>query len=538
MDERRREIMGRWRERRIREQLRKAFGKAPGEPGFLWRSQEDVERYYQKKRETDPPEEAVDEVTWSDLSLKQLFDRINTTQSFAGEQHLYRELHRIPRDRQALLRRQAYTDFFEAEEEKRLDAQLCLQRLSKKKEYYGVTDYMELLPAQEIPFIKVCRLLQITLPLLLLAAVITRLPLLFSLVIWHLLLNLVVYALGKMRYEAFLDVLYGITGTVQTAHKLDPMLPADKERTEALSKLWPVAKGASAMLWKRQLGASGDIFGLMMDYGLGILMWDFVTYDKVMKGLKAHLTQYETLFSFVGEVDLCIALASFRASLPHWCRPVLDGEVLAMEEMYHPLLEHPVPNSFSMEENWILTGSNATGKSTFLKGVAVNVLLGQSMGICAAGSAWIPDLVVMTSMAVRDDILSGESYYMKEIRYLERMVRLVSSPGGRKVFCGIDEILKGTNTQERVAASIAILHFLKKQNCLAMVATHDIELARKMDGLYENKSFGEQLGERDVTFDYRLKSGINCSKNAIRLLAITGFPEEILTEAQKNLQNP
>lgn len=268
-------------------------------------------------------------------------------------------------------------------------------------------------------------------------------------------------------------------------------------------------------------------------------MWDFTTYDQVMKGLKEHLHQYEVLFSFVGEVDLCIALASFRASLPFWCRPVLTLEgPLVMADMYHPLLTEPVTNSFSMERNWILTGSNATGKSTFLKGVAVNVLLGQSMGICAASSAVIPDLMVVTSMAVRDDILSGESYYMKEIRYLERMVRMVSQPGGRRVFCGIDEILKGTNTAERVAASLAILHFLMEQSCLAMVATHDIELARRLDGPYENKSFGERLGESDVTFDYKLQEGINCSKNAIRLLSIIGFPEEILAEAQKNLQNP
>lgn len=526
------------RERRLRQQLRAGFGKAPEEQGFLWRSQEDVERYYQKNKDAIPPEEAVDEVTWSDLSLQQLYDRINTVQSFAGEQLLYQELHRIPRGSGDVERRQAYMDFFEKEEERRLDAQVCLWRLSKKKEYYGVADYIDLLPQQKIPFIKLCRILQVTLPLLLLAAIVTQLPVLFSCVVWHLILNVVVYTIGKSRYEAFLDALYGITGTVQAAHKLDPMLPPEEGRQKAIAHLWPVAKKASAMLWKKQLGASGDIFGIATDYLWGILMWDFTTYDKVMKGLGQHLEEYEVLFRFVGEVDLCIALASFRASLPLWCRPRLVQEgTLSMEEMYHPLLTEPVANSFSMDKNWILTGSNATGKSTFLKGVAVNVLLGQSMGICGARSAVIPDLAVMTSMAVRDDILSGESYYMKEIRYLERMVRLVSLPGGRRVFCGIDEILKGTNTAERVAASIAILHFLKGQNCLAMVATHDIELARRMEGPYENRSFGEQLGERDVVFDYKLREGINCSRNAIRLLAIIGFPEEILKEAQKNLQN-
>lgn len=528
----------RGRERRLREQLRSEFGKIPAEQGFLWRTQEDVERYYRKNRDTIPANEAVDEVTWSDLSLQQLYDRINTLQSFAGEQLLYQELHRIPQNRGETERRQAYMDFFEKEEERRLDAQVCLWRLSKKKEYYGVADYIDLLPQQRIPFIKLCRVLPITLPLLFVAAVVTQLPLLFSCVIWHLILNVVVYTIGKNRYEAFLDALYGIAGTVQAAHKLDPMLPAEEGRRKAIAHLWPVAKKASAMLWKKQLGASGDIFGIITDYTWGIFMWDFITYDKVMKGLEQHLPEYEVLFRFVGEVDLCIALASFRASLPLWCRPQLvrEGE-LSMEDMYHPLLTEPVTNSFSMGKNWILTGSNATGKSTFLKGVAVNVLLGQSMGICGARQAVIPDLAVVTSMAVRDDILSGESYYMKEIRYLERMIRLVSLPGGRRVFCGIDEILKGTNTAERVAASIAILHFLQQQNCLAMVATHDIELARRMDGPYENRSFGEQLGETDVVFDYQLREGINCSRNAIRLLSIIGFPEEILAEAQKNLQN-
>ena len=235
------------------------------------------------------------------------------------------------------------------------------------------------------------------------------------------------------------------------------------------------------------------------------------------------------LYEFVGEIDTCIATASFRRSLPVYCVPEFSEDKLSVTELYHPFLEEPVPNSLDFQKNIIVTGSNASGKSTFLKAVVLNVILGQSLYTCTASRMVIPDARVLTSMAVRDDILSGESYYMKEIRYLQRMVDLAGQ--GRMVVCGIDEVLRGTNTRERVAASIALLNYLCHEKCIVMVASHDLELAEALKDKYENYYFCEKVENGDVIFDYKLKKGIGNSFNAIRLLKAVGFPEEIVEEA-------
>ena len=102
----------------------------------------------------------------------------------------------------------------------------------------------------------------------------------------------------------------------------------------------------------------------------------------------------------------------------------------------------------------------------------------------------------------------------------------------KPVFFSIDEILRGTNTMERLAASIAILRYFKEKGSLVMVASHDLELARELDGDYENYYFCDTVKDKDVVFDYRLRKGICSSHNAIRLLVSMGFPETITNEAK------
>ena len=100
----------------------------------------------------------------------------------------------------------------------------------------------------------------------------------------------------------------------------------------------------------------------------------------------------------------------------------------------------------------------------------------------------------------------------------------------------IDEILKGTNTKERIAASKAILEYFSKQHCMLMVATHDLELAKAFDKTYDNYHFAEVIGTQDVRFDYELHKGISNSSNAIKLLSAIGFPKQIIDMAQSEAE--
>jgi DNA mismatch repair ATPase MutS len=241
------------------------------------------------------------------------------------------------------------------------------------------------------------------------------------------------------------------------------------------------------------------------------------------------------LYRSVGELDAVIAVMSFRKSLPYYCQPefIADSRV-EMDGIYHPLIEKPVENSFVMTRGCLVSGSNASGKSTFIKAVAISAILAQTVNTCLARRLEMRPALVMTSMAVRDDVTAGESYFVTEIKSLHRILDKLS-----EVFCicFIDEILKGTNTAERIAASAATLNYLNGHDCLCAAATHDVELTRMLADKYDNYHFAETVTDEGIVFNYRIQSGPTRTRNAIRLLEFMGFDERIITDAQQMAEN-
>ena len=229
-----------------------------------------------------------------------------------------------------------------------------------------------------------------------------------------------------------------------------------------------------------------------------------------------------------------------------WCSPVFQdgrGEAqngknadscgsLAVTGLYHPLLLEPVKNSIRTEQGVLVTGSNASGKSTFLKAVAINALLAQTVHTCPAESYRGGLYRIFTSMALRDNLESGESYYIVEIKALKRILDAVHADPS-PVLCFVDEVLRGTNTVERIAASTQVLKSLHRPGVLCFAATHDIELTRLLETAYDNYHFEEQVEGDDIRFNYQLMPGRAGTRNAIRLLGIIGYDEDIIREADR-----
>ena len=187
-------------------------------------------------------------------------------------------------------------------------------------------------------------------------------------------------------------------------------------------------------------------------------------------------------------------------------------------------------NSISVSGGVLITGSNASGKSTFLKNVAINAIFAQTIYTCTAQSYRANMMKVLTSMALRDNLQGGESYYIVEIKSLKRI--LEESRKKEPMLCIVDEVLRGTNTIERIAASSRILRFLDCPWVISFAATHDIELSYILEGIYENYHFEEKILENDVVFDYLLRGGRATSRNAIALLEMIGYDREIVEEAR------
>jgi DNA mismatch repair ATPase MutS len=132
-------------------------------------------------------------------------------------------------------------------------------------------------------------------------------------------------------------------------------------------------------------------------------------------------------------------------------------------------------------------------------------------------------------MAARDNIMAGESYFIAEIRSLKR---LLAHARRRYCLCLVDEILKGTNTVERIAASAAILRQFDTLDSRCLVATHDIELTALLEGSFDNYHFEEQVSDEGVDFDYLIRSGPSRTRNAIKLLDTLGFDKAMVRDAE------
>jgi len=190
-----------------------------------------------------------------------------------------------------------------------------------------------------------------------------------------------------------------------------------------------------------------------------------------------------------------------------------------------------VPNSITIKQGVLLTGSNASGKSTFLKTIAINAILSQSIYTCLADKWNAPFVKTMSSMALKDDVMQGESYFMVEIKALKRI--LDECPrSDEKVLCIVDEVLRGTNTVERIAAACQIMKTLQKESTICLAATHDMELAELLADKYANYHFEETIENDDIHFRYELKDGPATTRNAIRLLQMLGYQEDITKAAE------
>lgn len=200
--------------------------------------------------------------------------------------------------------------------------------------------------------------------------------------------------------------------------------------------------------------------------------------------------------------------------------------------MRHPLIKDAVPNSIEINESGIIiTGSNMSGKSTFLRTFGVNVLFSQTICTCLCEKYEGSFFKVITSISPDDNIMGGKSYYMAEAEAILRIIK--NCDGENPSLCIIDEIFRGTNPVERISAACEILDYLPEHFATAIVATHDIELADMVKHHYDCYYFTEDVGKEGLEFDYKIKKGIIKTRNAIKLLKFLGYPEEIVEGAEK-----
>lgn len=522
-----------WKQR-LKIYIHEKFGAVPKEKEW----NDKVKEYWKLTGDDD----GLDDITWNDLSMNGMFNRINNCDTSAGEEILYWKLRRNDMEDEEREIFEKRVSAFGRDEKLREETENILCNIGKESASYYIPSYMDGIGEYRLKYGWLCRVLQILLVLSLIAAAATRTSAAEFACLAVCVVNLVLYMMTKMKYEVELGLSDPAIQILEAGKKLSEkekireLFPVLSEETAGFKK---VLRGSRFLRTQRANTAAGDVGALLLDYLMGITLWQLTVYDSMVRRLSEKAEEYLEVYREIGEMDAAVSTASFRQSLPWYCVPEFgeengpdgNGRNIFMEDVYHPLIDDPVENTLELNRGCLITGSNASGKSTFIKAVAVNAVLAQAVNTCAAGKMRLPHVQVLTSMAVRDDLMAGESYFIREIRYLKRILDHLND---RKVtLCVIDEILRGTNTGERIRASHAILEYLAGKNCIPLIASHDKELTVLLDRLYDNYHFSEEMGEGDISFSYKIMKGPATSQNAVKLLKIAGFPEEILEKCEE-----
>jgi DNA mismatch repair ATPase MutS len=348
------------------------------------------------------------------------------------------------------------------------------------------------------------------------------------LLVGSILFNLGYSTVKKLEINMELVGMSYLIQTLNTAKKLSKINhPLQSEINETMKPFKSVLRFSFAF----QSNDSSGI-NILLDYLNMLFMLPFIAYHYVFNRIKDHEKEAIRILGLLGDLEVAYAVLNYRKTLPLHTKPkfVKEQDVIAAD-VYHPLLDSPVVNPVKWSENTLVTGSNASGKSTYVKSVAINCSLAQTINTCLASEFQLERGHVLTSMAVEDDVIMGDSYFVAEIKSLKRVLNKIKTKD--KCYLFIDEILRGTNTVERIAASSSIIHWINDYPSLAFVATHDIELTEILKDQVANVHFKETVTDEDgIQFDYLLRSGPATSRNAILLLQTMDFPSNIVTDAK------
>jgi len=263
-----------------------------------------------------------------------------------------------------------------------------------------------------------------------------------------------------------------------------------------------------------------------------IVPWDvFFAYqlERNKQDLAAVLPRW---LDALHELEALIALATFAYLNPAHVFPVItSGAGLKITSAGHPLIvaESKVSNDFALNnvgEAVIITGSNMSGKSSFLRTLGVNLQLAYAGGVVDATDFEAGLFRVFACIRVSDSVVDGFSYFYAEVRRLKALLNALKEDNPYPLFFLIDEIFRGTNNRERLIGSRAYIRALVGGNGMGLISTHDLELVKLADEMAQitNDHFKEEVIDGRMVFDYRLRSGPSPTTNALKIMQLEGLP--------------
>lgn len=282
----------------------------------------------------------------------------------------------------------------------------------------------------------------------------------------------------------------------------------------------------------RQLSKLAGMFDQRLNLIVNFFLNSFLLYDiQCMYALDKWKTVNKEKFQHwidgVGTIETLNSLSGFAFNAPEFCWPTVQTEKMTIRAtaMGHPLIpaSESVANDFHIgdeEQLQLVTGSNMSGKTTFLRTIGVNLLLAQSGApVCATSFTFMP-LNILSSIRVSDSLQEHTSYFMAELKQLQQIIHFLQTSSSPSLIL-IDEILRGTNSEDKTHGSDQFIRKLLQYRCLTLFATHDLALSvleKELPGRLTNYCFESIIKNGELLFDYTLQRGVAKNKNASFLM--------------------
>lgn len=523
-------------QKRALEQIYQSYGSL-SQREYKAGEMERIRKYYLRH----PESLQIDDITWSDLDMDMIYQKINVSCSAAGDEYLYYRLRTPLYDQEKMTAWEEQIVYFMAQEEERHLVQNVCHSLGRMGRH-SLQEYIENLDIlgerKNVSYV-----LGDFLIFGCIGAMFVSLPVGIAALLIVLCHNIIGYFKEYKQIEPYITSFRYINRMLDAAQQLGKRkiagIAAEQERlVECYQQMKSFMRNSYLIVYVEK--GNGNPLSIVLDYLRMIFYLDLIQFNNALRAVRGHLAEIDEMATLIGRIETAVVIGSYRNGLQgEYCVPVIRFERdadrhMMIEQFYHPMLSEPVKNSIDTKRGVLLTGSNASGKSTFLRATALNALLAQTIHTCPARRYEAPVFRIYSSMSLSDDLASGQSYYMVEIKSIKRILDEVKKAEEEHscVLCFVDEVLRGTNTVERIAASTQIMKMLAKGHVICFAATHDVELTKLLEREYANYHFEETIEEEDVFFPYTLMPGPAVTRNAIALLKVLGYDEQIIREAE------
>lgn len=464
-----------------------------------------------------------------------LFQNLNRTHTFIGKKTLATQLLRVSSNEDILLNQEAIKELVT-----KLDWRQDFEALSvvsnDTKASYDSLIYWNSFKNNSLP--KVLVALSIILPSaffgFLIAYFITSKTILLSYLTYIFIANLMVLGRSLKRIKSEIAQADNIDKIIKQYGLLVEKIEIEKFESKKLVELQKqlIFKNEPASSHLKQLS---ELFSRMDTISNvvtavvfnGSFLFNLHVLKALLKWKESHSEKLENWINIIGEFEALISLANLAYNNPDFVYPKINSEYkIAFKNLSHPLLNPAgrVGNDtdFYPQSFMILTGSNMSGKSTFLRSLGINMVLGGVGSVVCATEANIHPLPVLVSMRLSDSLADSESYFFAEIKRLKQIMdALEDGPA----FVLLDEILRGTNSDDKRNGTIEVVKKVIAKKAIGAIATHDIEVClttNEYPEILTNKCFEVEIKDNDLHFDYKLRHGICRNKSATFLMQKMG----------------